>query len=267
MASKSVEPGTCGPGRRRSSKERRGEEVHCFALDPSLVNYIKIPFLKLGGAVVLIMQGDKGVCPTFDLMKGTCKSLTELEYFCEEVYKATTEKLDWINPEGRQYHHDLLKPLPFVLNSQGCHVIPFHHFINNDLEYLRGGESSRKYSTSVTKTKAADYGHIKGIEDLVPNSMWTTRESARDVYSKRRIIAVTKTFFTVQRKVISLTSDPSIDRHAASSFMPSWVLKRLKKLNLTKHDNVQIQFERRDAYTHNSIPEDSSMRTMSRRTD
>ncbi|GJS25379.1 hypothetical protein Tco_0454011 [Tanacetum coccineum] len=159
--------------------------------------------------------------PTFELMKGTCKSLTELEYFCEEVYKATTEKLDWINPEGRQYPHDLRQPLPLVPNSQGRHVIPFHHFINNDLEYLRGGESSRKYSTSVTKTTAADYGHIKWIEDLVPNSMWsqmivkydkfalwgishwgkkrrqfyafaTTRESARDVYSKRRIIAVTK---------------------------------------------------------------------------
>ncbi|GJZ63247.1 hypothetical protein Tco_0619668 [Tanacetum coccineum] len=126
--------------------------------------------------------------PTFELMKGTCKSLTELEYFCEEVYKATTEKLDWINPEGRQYPHDLRKPLPLVPNSQGRHVIPFHHFINNDLEYLRGGESSRKYSTSVTKTKAADYGHIKWIEDLVPNSM----ESTRDVYSKRRIIVVTK---------------------------------------------------------------------------
>ncbi|GJV04271.1 putative ribonuclease H-like domain-containing protein [Tanacetum coccineum] len=158
---------------------------------------------------------------SFELMKGTCKSLTELEYFCEEVYKATTEKLDWINPEGRQYPHDLRQPLPLVPNSQGRRVIPFHHFINNDLEYLRGGVSSRKYSTSVTKTKAADYGHIKWIEDLVPNSMWsqtvvkydkfalwgishwgkkrrqfyafaTLRESARDVYSKRRIIAVTK---------------------------------------------------------------------------
>ncbi|GKF90390.1 hypothetical protein Tco_0274091 [Tanacetum coccineum] len=51
--------------------------------------------------------------------------------------------------------------------------ILFHHFINNNLEYLRGGESSRKYSTSVTKTTAADYGHIKWIEDLVPNSMWS----------------------------------------------------------------------------------------------
>nr|GEY14541.1 hypothetical protein [Tanacetum cinerariifolium] len=70
----------------------------------------------------------------------------------------------------------------------GHRVIPFDHFINNDLEYLRGGASSRKYTTSVTKTKAADYGHIKWIEDLVP---WTM-ESARDVYSKRRIIAITE---------------------------------------------------------------------------
>ncbi|GKE04865.1 hypothetical protein Tco_1396883 [Tanacetum coccineum] len=32
--------------------------------------------------------------PTFELMKGICKSLVELEYFFEEVYKATTEKLN-----------------------------------------------------------------------------------------------------------------------------------------------------------------------------
>ncbi|GKB85983.1 hypothetical protein Tco_0958255 [Tanacetum coccineum] len=93
--------------------------------------------------------------------EGTCKSLVELEYFFEEVYKATTDQLDWHNPE----------------------VIPFDHFINNDLAYLSGGVSSRTYATSVTKTKAADYGHIKWIK------IW---ESARDVYSKHRIIAVTK---------------------------------------------------------------------------
>nr|GFA31493.1 hypothetical protein [Tanacetum cinerariifolium] len=84
-----------------------------------------------------------------------------------------------------------------------------------------GGASSRKYTTSVTKTKAADYGHIKWIEDLVPRAMWiqqpidynrhalwgvsqwgwkrkqfygyaVNRESALDVYSKRRIIDVTE---------------------------------------------------------------------------
>ncbi|GKD90112.1 hypothetical protein Tco_1365619, partial [Tanacetum coccineum] len=108
-----------------------------------------------------------------------------------------------------------------IPNSRGRRVIPFDHFINNDLEYLSGGVSRQKYATSVTKTKAVDYGHIKWIEDLVPNRMWSqvpvsyekhalwgishwgrkrqqfygfaaNRESACDVYSKRRIIVVTK---------------------------------------------------------------------------
>nr|GEW19558.1 hypothetical protein [Tanacetum cinerariifolium] len=107
--------------------------------------------------------------PTYELMKVSCKSLVELEYQLEEVYKAITDQLDWVNPEGQQYPHNLLKPLPLIPNNQGRHVIPFYHFINNDLEYLREGASSRKYTTSVTKTKAADYGHIKWIEDLVPS--------------------------------------------------------------------------------------------------
>nr|GFB82907.1 hypothetical protein [Tanacetum cinerariifolium] len=113
-----------------------------------------------------------------------------------------------------------LCPLPLIPDNRGRRVIPFAHFINKDLEYLWGGASSRKYTTSVAKTKAADYGHIKWIEDLVPRTMWiqeplnydkhalwgvshwgrkcqqfyrfvVNRESALDVYSKRRIIAVT----------------------------------------------------------------------------
>ncbi|GJR71913.1 hypothetical protein Tco_0084278 [Tanacetum coccineum] len=65
---------------------------------------------------------------TFELMKGSCKSLVELEYFLEEVYKATTDKLDWNNSEGQQYLHDLHKPLPLIPNLQGRRVIPFDHF-------------------------------------------------------------------------------------------------------------------------------------------
>ncbi|GJU05295.1 hypothetical protein Tco_1121725 [Tanacetum coccineum] len=59
--------------------------------------------------------------PTFELMKGTCKSL---------LYRLITS-------------------------------------------YLSGGVSSQTYATSITKTKAADYGHIKWIGDLVPNTMWS----------------------------------------------------------------------------------------------
>nr|GFB57852.1 hypothetical protein [Tanacetum cinerariifolium] len=88
------------------------------------------------------------------------------------VYKATTDQLDWVNPEGQQYPHNLLRHLPLIPDNRGRRVIPFEHFINNDLGYLRGGASSHKYTTSVTKTKAADYGHIKWIEDLVPRAMW-----------------------------------------------------------------------------------------------
>nr|GFD52547.1 hypothetical protein [Tanacetum cinerariifolium] len=90
----------------------------------------------------------------------------------EEVYKATTDQLDWVNPEGQQYPHNLLLPLPLILDNRGRRVIPFAHFINNYLEYLRGGASSHKYTTSVTKMKAANYENIKWIEDLVPHTMW-----------------------------------------------------------------------------------------------
>nr|GEW08355.1 hypothetical protein [Tanacetum cinerariifolium]GEW11806.1 hypothetical protein [Tanacetum cinerariifolium] len=55
--------------------------------------------------------------PTFELMKGSCKSLVKLEYFLKEVCKATTNQLDWNNREGQQYPDDLRKPLPLIPNS------------------------------------------------------------------------------------------------------------------------------------------------------
>nr|GFB95754.1 hypothetical protein [Tanacetum cinerariifolium] len=127
--------------------------------------------------------------PTYELIKGSCTSLIELEYHLEEVYKAKTDQLDWVNPEGQYYPHNLLQPLPLIPDNRGRHVIPFAHFINNDLEYLWGGASSRKYTTFVTKTKTVDYRNIKWIKDLF-YGFAVNRESALDVYSKRRIIAV-----------------------------------------------------------------------------
>nr|GEX39081.1 retrovirus-related Pol polyprotein from transposon TNT 1-94 [Tanacetum cinerariifolium] len=133
--------------------------------------------------------------PTYELMKGSCKSLIELEYHLEEVFKATTYQLDWVNPEGQQYPHNLLKPPPLIPNNRGRRVILFKHFINNNLEYLCGGASSYKYTTFITKTKAADYRHIndetltdvrtalddrlKGIQmQYLPQSIW--RRSDKD---------------------------------------------------------------------------------------
>nr|GFB46373.1 hypothetical protein [Tanacetum cinerariifolium] len=121
------------------------------------------------------------------------------------------------------------------------------------------GDSSRKYTTSVTKTKAADYGHIKWIEDMVPRAMWiqepirydkhalwgvshwgrkrqqfygfaVNRESALDVYSKRRIIA---------RRVEDLEL-------GVESYQ--------KRLNLTKPDTYHSDLKRREVYTPYSNP-------------
>ncbi|GKD57250.1 hypothetical protein Tco_1290637 [Tanacetum coccineum] len=43
--------------------------------------------------------------PTFELMKGSCKILVELEYLFKEVYKATTNQLDWNNPEVEWHNY------------------------------------------------------------------------------------------------------------------------------------------------------------------
>nr|GEZ93748.1 hypothetical protein [Tanacetum cinerariifolium] len=106
------------------------------------------------------MTQDHLVGPVFNLLKETCKSRVELEYNIEECYKVVIDRLDWNNPKGKEYPFDLNKPLPLIMN-RGRQVV-------YDLEYLRGGCSSKKYTTFTTKTKAAKYD-IQGIEDMVPS--------------------------------------------------------------------------------------------------
>ncbi|GKA10194.1 hypothetical protein Tco_0689627 [Tanacetum coccineum] len=148
---------------------------------------------------------ERPTTPDYDWNKrqqAPAKSLTELEYHLEECSKATTERINWHNPEGKPYPFDLSKPLSLILDHRGHQVIPQDFFINNDLEYLKGGDLSRRYSTSVTKTKAATY-EIKWIEDLGPKRQHfygfaANMTSSKDVYSRKRIIAVTR--LTIMKK-------------------------------------------------------------------
>nr|GEV04791.1 reverse transcriptase domain-containing protein [Tanacetum cinerariifolium] len=155
---------------KRSDSRSSFNELMDIPLDSSnfLINRLNVDTLTLK-----LLAG-----PTYKLMKGLCKSLVELEYHLEEVFKATTDQLDWVKPKGQQYPHNLLKPLPLIPNNQGHRVIPFEHFINNGLEYLYGGASSR----------VSHWGH----KHQQFYGFAVNRESARDVYSKRRIIAVTE---------------------------------------------------------------------------
>ncbi|GJU12068.1 uncharacterized mitochondrial protein-like protein [Tanacetum coccineum] len=91
-----------------------------------------------------------------------------------------SEKLDWENPEGGNYPFDLTKPLPLVM-SGNHQKVPVDYFFNNDLKYLQGGVSTMTYTTSITKTKAAQYD-LLGIEDVVPN-IWVPIKVAYDKHA------------------------------------------------------------------------------------
>nr|GEZ97827.1 hypothetical protein [Tanacetum cinerariifolium] len=209
--------------------------------------------------------------PTYKLMKGSCKSLVELKFFLEEVYKATTDQLDWVNPEGQQYPHNLLKPLPLIPDSRGHPVIPFDHFINNDLEYLCGGYD-----------KHALWGIARwGCKHQQFYDFAINQESARDVYSKRRIIIVTELkivewhnykhldWITVRRdndKLYKKADKSDSQRTLLRMFTRSIVILRRvedlklgvksyqKKLNLTKMDTYRSDLKCKEAYSAYSNP-------------
>ncbi|GJT94952.1 hypothetical protein Tco_1090470 [Tanacetum coccineum] len=191
--------------------------------------------------------------PTYGLIKGMCKSVAELDYHMEEVFKATHEQLDWNNPECKPYPHNLNKPLPLILNACGRLVIPFDHFINNDLEYLKGGSSSHKYTTSITKTKAIDYGDMKWIEDRIPRS---------DFKRLRRQDIEDMLLLLVQGKLTNLSLDERyvlnvelrmytrrIVIQARVEDLQLAVESYQKKINLTKPDSYRLDLRHMTPYT------------------
>nr|GEV69570.1 putative ribonuclease H-like domain-containing protein [Tanacetum cinerariifolium] len=108
------------------------------------------------------------VGPTFNLLKGTCKSFVELEYHFEECYKAVTDRLDLNNPESHEYPLDHSKPLPLI-EDQGRQVVLAYYFFNNDLKYLKGRSSSRKDDKKLHKFKEGDFPRLNlhDIKDLL----------------------------------------------------------------------------------------------------
>ncbi|GJZ46614.1 hypothetical protein Tco_0594210 [Tanacetum coccineum] len=140
---------------------------------------------------------------------------TELEYHLEECSKATTERLDWHNPEGKLYPFDLSKPLPLIPDHQDRQVIHQDFFINNNLEYLKGGDLSRcpmKKLSNLTIDERYDFN--------VALRMFT-----------RHIV--------IQRRVEDL-------QLAVESYQ--------KKLNLTKPDSYRSDVRNRTTYTSYSDP-------------
>ncbi|GJZ73561.1 hypothetical protein Tco_0637707 [Tanacetum coccineum] len=181
---------------------------------------------------------------------------------------ATTKLLDWHNPENKLYPFDLRKPLPLIQDHRGRQIIPQDYFINNDLEYLKGGDLSRRYSTSVTKTKVKYDQHAYfGTSYWGPKrqSFYTyasNMTSSKNVYSRRRIIAVTR------HKIMKMCDyghleeievrrdDQKLYTFREGDFkrlrlqdIEDKCRKLQKKLNLTKPDTFWSNLRNRTTYT------------------
>nr|GEW77656.1 hypothetical protein [Tanacetum cinerariifolium] len=120
--------------------------------------------IKNGTSVKLWMINLNNLVPVYELVKGTCKSNIEHEYNMEDYFKALTDKLDWNNPKGDRCPFDLTKPLP-LKGHPGRLTIVAEYFFNNDLDFLKSSDPEKKYTTYITKIRAAQY-EIVGIEDM-----------------------------------------------------------------------------------------------------
>ncbi|GJZ56465.1 hypothetical protein Tco_0611658 [Tanacetum coccineum] len=136
-------------------------------------------------------------------------------------------------------------------------MVPVKYFFNNDLKYLQRGILTMTYTTSILKTKAAQYD-LPGIKYMVRNIWslvkvtydkhalwgilhwryqrktfyWYARglESTHDVYSTKRILAVTQ----VENRLTNLSGDDVSDfAIALRMFTRSMVIqKRVEDLQL-----------------------------------
>ncbi|GJS91520.1 hypothetical protein Tco_0774156 [Tanacetum coccineum] len=155
---------------------------------------------------------------TFELMKGSCKSLVELEYFFEEVYKVTTDQLDWNNPEGQQYPHDLRKPLPLIPKSRSHRIIPFDHFINNNLVYLSSVSYDKHALWEIShwgRKQQQFYGFAANSVRRDDDKLYTFKESD---FNRLRIQDIKDMLLLlVQGKLTNLTIEECLDFNVSLS--------------------------------------------------
>nr|GEV27689.1 hypothetical protein [Tanacetum cinerariifolium] len=200
-------------------------------------------------------------------------SLVELEYHLEEVFKATTDQLDWVNPEGQQYPHNLLQPLPLIPNNRGHRVIPFEHFINNDLEYLRGESArdvySKRRSIAVTQLKIVEWHSYKHLDWITiqrdDDNLYKFKEGdfkrlrIQDIKDMLLLLLQGKlTNLTVKKRFAFNVSlwmfTRSIVIHRRVKDLQLGVESYQKRLNLTKPDTYRSDLKRKEAYTAYSNP-------------
>nr|GFB63495.1 hypothetical protein [Tanacetum cinerariifolium] len=152
--------------------------------------------------------------PTYELMRGSCNSLSELEYHLEEVYKATTDQLDWINPEvNRESALDVYSKKRIIAVTE-LKIVEWHNYKHLDWILVRRDDDK------IYKFKEGDFKRLR-LQDIEDTLRMFTRS------------------IDIQRRVEDL-------QLGVESYQ--------KRLNLTKPDTYRPYLKRREAYTAYSNP-------------
>nr|GEY73788.1 hypothetical protein [Tanacetum cinerariifolium] len=161
------------------------------------------------------------VGPTYELMKGSCKSLVELEFFLEEVYKTTTDQLNWNNPERQES----------LIGGTNA---------NNSM-VLRSTWNMLEMSTpNVESSLSPNFKSSNGIT----TSIWIGSLKADQSHCRRTLaFNVSLRMFTKSIVIQQRVKDLQLG-----------VKSYQKKLNLTKPDTYRSDLKRKEAYTAYSNP-------------
>ncbi|GJZ86324.1 hypothetical protein Tco_0657934 [Tanacetum coccineum] len=170
-----------------------------------------------------------------------------------------------------------------MIKAQGRQVVHAGYFFNNNIEYLKGGSSSRKYTTFTTKTKAAKYDNIKGIKDMVL-MLWSPVKVAYDKFAiEDQTLHIFKEgdfprlnlrdiedllLLLVQKKLFNLEKGVIFDLNVALRMFTRRIviLKRVedlqlgvesyqKKLNITKPETFRSGISKLTPYTAYKNPQ------------
>nr|GEV81985.1 hypothetical protein [Tanacetum cinerariifolium] len=165
--------------------------------------------------------------PIYKLLKGSCKSLVELEYHLEKVYKATTDQLDWVNLKGRkrQQFYD------FAINRESARDV-----------------YSKRRIIAVTEFKIVEWHKYKHLDWITVRKDDDKLYKFKEGHFKRLRIQDIEDMLLllVQGKLTNLTRRMEDLQLGVESYQ--------KKLNLTKPDTYRSDLKHKEAYTAYSNP-------------
>nr|GEU49873.1 retrovirus-related Pol polyprotein from transposon TNT 1-94 [Tanacetum cinerariifolium] len=160
------------------------------------------------------------------------------------------QPVDTLTPElfaGPTY--DLMKghPLPLIPNNRGRRVIPFGHFINNDLEYLHGEWHSYKHLDWITVRKDDDKLYKFKEGDFKRIRFQDTEDMLLLLIQGKLTNLTVEEHFAFNVSLRMFTRSIVIQRHVED--LQLGVESYKKKLNLTKPDSYRSDLKRKEAYT------------------